>query len=84
MRELVTRGPYRWTRHPLYAGEIVHILGIAILSATPAGLYLFAVAVILQVMRAKIEERKFLCAVPEYRAYLDAPGFLWPRWRKVR
>ncbi len=84
VRELVTSGPYRWARHPLYAGEIIHILGIAILSATPVGLYLFAVAVILQVMRAKIEEKKFLGVVPEYRAYLDSTGFLWPRWRKVR
>jgi len=84
VRELVTSGPYRWARHPLYAGEILHILGIAILSGTPAGLYLFVVAVALQVARAKIEERKFLGAVPEYRTYLDSTGFLWPRWRRVR
>ena len=84
VRELVTSGPYRWARHPLYAGEIVHILGIAILSGKPAGLYLFVVAVTLQVVRAKIEERKFLRTVPEYRAYLDSTGFLWPRLRKAR
>jgi len=84
VRELVTTGPYRWARHPLYAGEIVHILGIAILSGKPAGLYLFVVAVTLQVVRAKIEERKFLSTVPEYRSYRDATGFLWPRLRKAR
>jgi protein-S-isoprenylcysteine O-methyltransferase Ste14 len=84
VRELVTRGPYRWARHPLYAGEIFHMLGIAILSATPVGLYLFAVAVALQVARAKIEERKFLGTVPEYAAYLEETGFLWPRLRKTR
>jgi protein-S-isoprenylcysteine O-methyltransferase Ste14 len=84
VRELVTTGPYRWVRHPLYAGEIVHILGIAILSGKPIGLYLFVVAVFLQVVRAKIEERKFLRAVPEYRAYRDSTGFLWPRLRKAR
>jgi len=84
VRELVTSGPYRWARHPLYAGEIIHILGIAILSGTPVGLYLFAAAVALQVARAKIEERKFLRIVPEYQAYLDSTGFLWPRLRKAR
>jgi len=82
VRELVTRGPYRWARHPLYAGEILHILGIAILSATPVGLYLFVVAVALQVARARIEERKFLDTVPEYSAYVEETGFLWPRLRK--
>jgi protein-S-isoprenylcysteine O-methyltransferase Ste14 len=83
VRELVTRGPYRWARHPLYAGEIVHILGIAILSGTPVGLYLFVLAVSLQVIRAKIEERKFLRTVPEYAAYRETTGFLWPRRRKA-
>jgi len=84
VRELVTTGPYRWARHPLYAGEIVHILGIALLSGKPAGLHLFVVAVALQVVRAKIEERKFLSTVPEYQAYRDATGFLWPRLRKAQ
>ncbi len=84
VRELVTHGPYRWARHPLYAGEIVHIFGIALLSGTPYGLYLFAVAVALQVARAKIEERKFLRTLPEYRAYRDATGFLWPRLGRSR
>jgi protein-S-isoprenylcysteine O-methyltransferase Ste14 len=83
VRELVTSGPYRWARHPLYAGEIVHILGLAILSATPVGFYLFIVAVCLQVVRAKIEERKFLRTVPEYAAYREATGFLWPRLRRT-
>ena len=81
VRKLVTRGPYRWARHPLYAGEIVHILGLAILSGTPVGFCLFAVAVALQIGRAKIEERKFLRSVPEYAAYRETTGFLWPRLR---
>jgi protein-S-isoprenylcysteine O-methyltransferase Ste14 len=54
-------------------------LGIAILSGTPVGLYLFVVAVALQVMRAKIEERKFLRTLPEYEDYMGQTGFLWPR-----
>ena len=79
VRELVTTGPYRRIRHPLYFGEIIHIFGISILSATPAGLYLFVVAVALQVVRAKIEERKFLASVPEYAEFRRNTGFLWPR-----
>jgi len=84
IRELVTGGPYRWTRHPLYAGEIVHILGLAILSATPVGIYLFIVAVSLQIVRAKIEERKFLRTIPEYATYRKSTGFLLPRLHKMR
>ena len=79
VRELVTSGPYRRIRHPLYVGEIIHVFGISILSATPAGLYLFALAVALQVMRAKIEERKFMASVPEYAEFRRRTGFLWPK-----
>ncbi len=31
-REVTTSGPYRWTRHPLYAGSIVLALGIVLAS----------------------------------------------------
>ena len=79
VRSLVTSGPYARIRHPLYLGEIIHILGIAILSGTPVGLYLFAFALALQIVRAKVEERKFLRTLPEYADYRKQTGFLWPR-----
>lgn len=79
VRTLVTTGPYKRIRHPLYFAEIIHILGIAILAATPVALALFVVAVALQVVRAKIEERKFLANVPEYASFKQQTGFLWPR-----
>ena len=79
IRELITRGLYRRIRHPLYMAEIIHIFGIAILSATPVGLWLFALAVAMQVVRAKIEERKFLQTVPEYAEFKRRTGFMWPK-----
>jgi protein-S-isoprenylcysteine O-methyltransferase Ste14 len=82
VRSLVTSGPYARIRHPLYLGEIVHIFGIAILSATPIGLYLFAVGLAMQIARAKLEERKFLRTLPVYAAYKGRTGFLWPRLRR--
>jgi protein-S-isoprenylcysteine O-methyltransferase Ste14 len=81
VRKLVTRGPYARIRHPLYLGEIIHLLGIAILSGKPLGLYLYVVAVAFQVVRARIEERKFLRTLPEYKGYMNQTGFLWPRLR---
>ena len=79
VRQLVTTGPYRRIRHPLYFGEIIHILGIAILAATPVALALFVIAVGLQAIRAKIEERKFRQTVPEYAEFARRTGFLWPK-----
>ena len=79
IRVLVTTGLYRRIRHPLYMSEIIHVFGIAILSSTPVGLGLFVAAVAMQVVRAKIEERKFLRTVPEYSAFKNRTGFLWPK-----
>ena len=84
VRTLVTSGPYGRIRHPLYLGEIVHVLGIAILAATPVAFWLLIPSVALQVVRAKIEERKFLRTLPEYAAYRARTGFLWPRLRQPR
>ena len=33
-REVVEHGPYRWIRHPLYTGEIISSLGLAIAAGT--------------------------------------------------
>jgi protein-S-isoprenylcysteine O-methyltransferase Ste14 len=79
VRALVTTGLYRRIRHPLYMAEIIHILGLAILSAAPAGLLLFLIAVAMQVVRAKIEENKFIRTVPEYADFKSNTGFLWPK-----
>jgi len=83
VRELVTRGPYKVVRHPLYFGEILHILGLAILSAKPVALALFIVAVMMQIVRARVEEKKFLNTLPEYETYMRSTGFLWPRFKRV-
>ena len=79
IRELVSSGLYSRIRHPLYMSEIIHILGVAILSGTPAGLWLFGIALAMQVVRAKVEEHKFLQAVPEYAGFRERTGFLWPK-----
>lgn len=79
VRELVTSGPYRRIRHPLYLGEIIHVLGIAILAGTPAAIVVFVIAVGMQIVRAKVEERKFLKTLPGYAAYRRDTGFLLPK-----
>ncbi len=41
------------------------------------GLYLFIGAVLLRIVRAKIEERKFLRTLPEYEDYTINPNNGW-------
>ncbi len=69
--ELVTSGPYRLVRHPIYSGLLLGFLGTAM--ATNA-LWLVTIAVVTPyfLYSAKVEEanmtRTFPAAYPEYRA----------------
>jgi protein-S-isoprenylcysteine O-methyltransferase Ste14 len=68
-RTLVTAGPYAHARHPLYAVEMITIIGMALQFVQPwAGLVAVGV-VILLVIRSLFEERVLSEAYPEYAAY---------------
>ncbi len=77
-RELVRRGPYRWIRHPLYAGEIVSSLGIAIIVGSLPAAGVWAAICALQVYRAVREEQVLLLALPGYRDYRSRTAALLP------
>ena len=77
-REVVDRGPYRWIRHPLYAGEIVSVLGIAISVGTPGAFAVWVTFCGLQAYRALREEQILLQALPGYRSYRARTAALLP------
>ena len=68
-RTLVTSGPYAYARHPLYAVEMITILGTVVQFVQPwAGIIGFAVLSLL-VVRTMFEERVLAEAYPEYATY---------------
>lgn len=68
-RVLVTQGPYAHARHPLYAVEMITIIGTALQFQQPwAGLIALVVMTLL-VVRSMFEERVLGEAYPEYAAY---------------
>jgi len=80
VRKLVTTGMYRRIRHPLYMSEIIHAFGTSILAAHPVAMVIFCITLVLEIIRAKLEERKFLRMVPAYAEYRRKTGFLWPKF----
>jgi len=82
---LVTNGPYRFCRHPLYLSFIAIVLGIDLLSRSAVGVvFTLVVSVPSVVYRAKVEDRllreKF---GEEWKRYADKVGFLLPMPRRL-
>jgi protein-S-isoprenylcysteine O-methyltransferase Ste14 len=76
-RGMVTRGPYRVVRHPMYASYLVAQLGYLLQSASAWNLVVVALAWSCQVARSLCEER-LLGDVGSYRRYQTLV-----RWRLV-
>jgi protein-S-isoprenylcysteine O-methyltransferase Ste14 len=68
-RGLVTHGPYRLVRHPLYLGEFGAMAGLLIASPSPRNLAAGGVFVVAQFTRMGFEERALTREFPEYADY---------------
>lgn len=77
-RVLVSRGPYRWIRHPLYTGEIVSSLGLTLLAGSMAAVAVWLGFCFLQGYRALREEQLLVAALPAYRGYRERTAALLP------
>ena len=79
--ELVTSGPYRWIRHPLYTTGIALVLAIGLMAASWLILLFGLVTVAsIRLVVIPLEERELLTKFGhEYRDYMQRTGRLLPR-----
>ena len=77
-RGLVTNGPYRFVRHPLYAAELISLLGFIWGFERPWSLVLMFVATVAQFPRMRFEENILTEAFPSYREYANRTARLIP------
>jgi protein-S-isoprenylcysteine O-methyltransferase Ste14 len=77
-RGLVTDGPYRFVRHPLYLAEFLIILSRAPELAFPWSLVALGVVALSQIARMRYEEAVLREAFPAYDAYARRTARLVP------
>jgi protein-S-isoprenylcysteine O-methyltransferase Ste14 len=77
-RELVTGGPYRFARHPIYTGHIVSTVGMLLMRPAPMLAAWCLVWVALLWRRSRYEEAVLEAAFPAYAGYRKRVGAFAP------
>lgn len=78
-QKVVTSGPYRFVRHPAYAGMLVAHLGVVVFFFSWAALAVFAIAFVPAVVaRIVVEERALEQALEGYREFQRGRARLLP------
>lgn len=75
---LVTSGPYRWVRHPMYTSVLMAAAAASVMASqvVDAGLWIALLAVLM--VKAGIEERALMIRFPEYQDYKSRTTRLLP------
>jgi protein-S-isoprenylcysteine O-methyltransferase Ste14 len=69
VRRLVTGGPYRVVRHPLYASEILAACAFVMVNPAALAVAVLAPFIAIQLVRSRFEERLLTRAYPHYVDY---------------
>lgn len=82
--ELVTRGPYRWIRHPIYTAVVIGMGGVALHSRTPAPILMAVVLAVFLAFKARWEERHLRETFDGYEGYGARTGRFVPGVGRLR
>jgi protein-S-isoprenylcysteine O-methyltransferase Ste14 len=81
---LVTKGAYRWVRHPIYSLSVLMMLASFIVLPTGLMALLACTHIVVMNLKAWNEERHLKSAFgAAYVDYCRQAGRFWPRWSRV-
>jgi protein-S-isoprenylcysteine O-methyltransferase Ste14 len=78
-RELITKGIFKYIRHPLYFGHFIFFIGVTFSHFHWYTVVMCIVFIIGQYYRAKIEEKKLSKAFDDYAVYKKKTGMFFPK-----
>jgi protein-S-isoprenylcysteine O-methyltransferase Ste14 len=81
---IVTVGPYKAIRHPIYTGNIVFLSGLAIACSSIVLIAITIFFVIFYSKSASIEEQELQLKYPDYQKHIEVTGRFLPKILKVK
>lgn len=78
-RYLVTTGPYKYFRHPIFISIAVSYLGLILVFLHPISVALWIFAFIFGVFTSLNEEKFMQSKFPEYKEYIKRTGRFFPK-----
>jgi protein-S-isoprenylcysteine O-methyltransferase Ste14 len=77
--QLITHGIYRFTRHPVYLGVIIGVIGLPVYASSMYGLLIMSALIPIFLNRIRMEERLLIEEYGDaYRAYMETTRKLIP------
>jgi protein-S-isoprenylcysteine O-methyltransferase Ste14 len=76
--ELISSGPYKLTRHPMYLGKLLVAIGNFVISGSLWFALMFIFLALETVRTIKNEEQYLTTAIPEYSEYKKRTSMMIP------
>ena len=80
--KIITSGPYRVIRHPIYTAMFIWVIGLALFTASLVFALLALLTIIVLILRIPKEEKMMIEQFgDEYKKYMQITGRFFPRFR---
>ena len=76
--KIITKGPYKWTRHPMYTSVIIFSAGMLLLNPVWYMYLAFVLLIADLILKLKYEEKKLLQNFEKYKDYKNNSYCLIP------
>jgi protein-S-isoprenylcysteine O-methyltransferase Ste14 len=81
--EFITKGLYKYSRHPIYTGVILFTFAFAVFRESYFKLIISAVLLFWLYLKSSYEEKKLEEKFSDYKTYQQNTGRFFPKWKTL-